>query len=809
MNQEKFDRIVTWTNEDALPVDRPDLIDNGASNANFSPNLVQRGVTNLTVNAQVRNVGTAAAGTYCVAFYASLNTTITTLDHLLGSDCVGTAVAPFSNVNVSFTGDVPASVPAGTYYIGWIIDSTDNQNEFAENNNTGYESQEQVVVEVVPTLSVNNDTGLEGGLVSFTVTLSPASSFTVNVTYNTQGALDADAGIDYTVPGFTVLTFTPGQLTKTVNIATIEDTLDENNEQFNLVLSSPVNATIADGTGVGTITDDDPLPAISVNNDTALEGAAVSFTVTLTPASGRDVTVTYNTQGVLDADPGVDYTVPGFTVLTFTPGQVSKIVNIATIQDTLDENNEQFHLVLSTPVNGTIADGTGIGTITDNDPLPAISVNNDTVAEGGIAQFTITLTPVSGRDVTVTYATSNGTAVAPGDYTAIGATAVVFTAGQTSKLVNVTTINDVADELAETLNLDLSLPINATISDNLGVGTITDNDGPPSITVNDVTVAEGNAGTTNFNFTVSLSAATGNTVTVNYNAVGATALTGFDFTGLGTTGLTFLPGETSKPVTVVVNGDTTCEGSETFNVNLGGALNASIADNLGVGTITNDDGVCVNGGKGLTITATGARDKNLNWTGGNAQTGYQLVQYNTVTAVANLIPLGGGVTSFNDAAGGAVMFCYVLAATTDGGAVLGLSDLECALPGQETGGAVPTNFNLKLDQTSNATMSWTNAGGVTTLLLQVIPLNGAAITTINLGPATTNTVQPVVVPDGTCFQLLAFSGAALSTSNVVCGIPGVSTLSVGGGKTPGTMQEAVEIVKKKAGALNKRMGAKR
>ncbi|QLE58891.1 S-layer family protein [Nostoc sp. TCL26-01] len=110
----------------------------------------------------------------------------------------------------------------------------------------------------------------------------------------------------------------------------------------------------------------------------------------------------------------------------------------------------------------------------------------------------------------------------------------------------------------------------------------------PTLSINNITVTEGNTGTTNATFTVTLSAASTSAVTVNYATANGTATAGSDYTA--TTGtLTFNPGDTSKTLTVAVTGDTTVEANETFFVNLSNATNATISDNQGIGTITNDD----------------------------------------------------------------------------------------------------------------------------------------------------------------------------------------------------------------------------
>src|SRR5262249_49782580 len=119
---------------------------------------------------------------------------------------------------------------------------------------------------------------------------------------------------------------------------------------------------------------------------------------------------------------------------------------------------------------------------------------------------------------------------------------------------------------------------------------ILDNDVAASnISINDVSMNEGNSGTTAFDFTVSLDSPQSAPVTVDFATADGTATAGSDYAANSGT-VTFAPGSTSQPVTVLVNGDTTFEPNETFLVNLSNATgNAAIADNQGVGTIVNDD----------------------------------------------------------------------------------------------------------------------------------------------------------------------------------------------------------------------------
>ena len=190
----------------------------------------------------------------------------------------------------------------------------------------------------------------------------------------------------------------------------------------------------------------------------------------------------------------------------------------------------------------------------------------------------MTLSQATSQPVTVAYATADGTALAGSDYVAASGT-LTFAPGETRKTVTVTIIGDSTVESSETLFLRLSNPTGAALGTNQALGTIVDDDKPvtPALVINDVSVTEGNTGTTAANFVVSLSAAATTTVTVNYATANATATAGSDYQSvLGT--LSFTPGQTQKTVTVLVNGDTLFEPDEQFVVNLTTASGATIAD---------------------------------------------------------------------------------------------------------------------------------------------------------------------------------------------------------------------------------------
>src|SRR6185503_12871065 len=199
----------------------------------------------------------------------------------------------------------------------------------------------------------------------------------------------------------------------------------------------------------------------------------------------------------------------------------------------------------------------------------------------------VSLSTTSSATVTVNWATANGTATQPSDYTQ-GSAALTFNPGESSKTVAVTVNGDTLFEANETFFVNLSGASGATVSDSQGQGTITNDDAAPTMSIDDVTVTEGNAGTVNAAFRVSLSAPSGLDATVNWATADGTATQPSDYTQASSS-LTILAGATTGTVTVVVKGDTAVEPNETFFVNLSGASGATVTDSQGQGTINNDD----------------------------------------------------------------------------------------------------------------------------------------------------------------------------------------------------------------------------
>jgi Tol biopolymer transport system component len=449
-----------------------------------------------------------------------------------------------------------------------------------------------------PRLSVNDIKVTEGNSgtidATFTVTLSPASNKVVTVHYATANST-ASAASDY-VAASGNLTFNPGQVSRTVTVKVNGDMTVEPDEKFFLNLTNSTNAPMADAQGVGTITNNDFAGTLQFSTtayNAQESGGSATVTVTRTGGSLGTVTVAYATIGNT-ATSRADFT-PATGSLSFAPGQMSRTFTVPINNDALDEATENLSLKLSNPTGGSSLGtrSTASLSISDDDSPPSLSIGDFTATEGDyytgvVANFTVRLSAPSGQTVAVKYQTANGTATAPADYSAVPLSTLYFSPGQTVRNVSVGISPDVLDEPNETFRLVLSSPANATITNTTGTCIIRDNDLPPSLHVSNIELAETNA-TALANFTVSLSAPSGQTVTVKYATSNGTATAPSDYAARALTALTFLPGQTTKTVAISVMGDRLSEATENFKLSLYYPTNAAIAAGTGTCTITDND----------------------------------------------------------------------------------------------------------------------------------------------------------------------------------------------------------------------------
>jgi PA14 domain/Pectate lyase superfamily protein/Calx-beta domain len=588
----------------------------GATALTFTVKLSGTSNQTITVPYTINN-GTAAAGSDYVdndgVLTFSAGQTSKTITVLVNGD---TAVEPDETFTVKL--GTPSNATLGTT----------QQNTVTILNDDGGTSNQSAgsLAFSAPTFSVNEDgiavaavtvirTGGSSGAVGATIILSDGTAKTKYNDYNGNPI---------------VVTFADGDTaSKTIKIPIVDDLKTEDKETINLGLGNPTGgATLgSQKTAVLTIVDNEALPTINLGQATLSrdEGdsgtTAYTFTVTLSNLTSRTVKVPYTINNG-SATAGSDY-VDNDGVLTFTAGQISKTITVLVNGDTTNEQNETFTVKLGTPSNavlGTTQQSTG--TIVNDDggtstptagslafSAPTFSVNEDGTA---IAAVTVTRTGGSSGAVGATITLADGTATIA-DYNG-NPIVVTFADGDTaSKTIKIPIVNDAIKEGNETINLSLgSLTGGATLgSQKTAALTIVDNDAipvvdsPPLVSFSassssqaiqaaatDPSVKsqqEGNTGTTPFTFTVTLSKASTQVVTVPYTINNGTAIAGSDYVDNDGV-LTFKAGETSKTITVAVNGDTTIEQDEKFTVNLGTPSNATLGTIKQVTTtIVNDD----------------------------------------------------------------------------------------------------------------------------------------------------------------------------------------------------------------------------
>src|SRR5439155_1118929 len=271
-----------------------------------------------------------------------------------------------------------------------------------------------------------------------------------------------------------------------------------------------------------------------------------------------------------------DYQVNDGT-LNFAANETTKQVTILVNGDTTFEPDETFTVHLSNASGATISDADGTGTMVNDDNVPSFSIDDVTHDEGNAGTtsyvFTVTKTGGTGLSASVNFQTADGTAtVADNDYQANGGT-LNFAANETSKQVTVLVNGDTKFEIDETFTVHLSSASDATISYADSTGTIVNDEAVLSFAIDDVTHNEGNSGTTSYVFTVTKTGSTALSASVDFQTVDGTAVAPGDYSALAATTLTFGPVETSKQVTVLVNGDSTFESDEAFTVHLSNANN--------------------------------------------------------------------------------------------------------------------------------------------------------------------------------------------------------------------------------------------
>ncbi|HKP69513.1 MAG TPA: FG-GAP-like repeat-containing protein, partial [Pyrinomonadaceae bacterium] len=334
-------------------------------------------------------------------------------------------------------------------------------------------------------------------------------------------------------------------------------------------------------------------PCISINDVTITEGNTAttnaSFTVTLSQTSTQSTSVSYSlTAGT--ATIGADLeNVSGR--LEIPAGQTTATINVPVIGDVTDEFDEQFTVTLSSPANGAISDGTAVGTIVDDDAEPTLTINDVTANEGSFGtffNFSVALSTASAKPISFRYTTADGTAIAGSDYNAANNTILNIQPGATSASVGILVTGDNVFEPNENFFVNLTEPLNVSLSDTQAIGTINNDDAVPVLSIFGTFGPEGDSGVTNLNVNLHLSNPTSLPVTVNVLTSDGTAIGNRDF----------VPSDTQVTIPAMVQdftaqvqvmGDVVNEPNENFFVNIYNVTNATTQQTQSSVTIVDDD----------------------------------------------------------------------------------------------------------------------------------------------------------------------------------------------------------------------------
>ncbi|MBK8399215.1 MAG: Ig-like domain-containing protein [Leptospiraceae bacterium] len=434
-------------------------------------------------------------------------------------------------------------------------------------------------------------------------TLAGSESLT-NVTIPVNLSSSLNATIDYAVTGGTAtaadftlasgtLTFTGGgATTQNISLNIANDSLDELDETIIITLSNPIGAILgATPSLTYTITDDDPTPTVqftTVSQSIVESGGSILVTAQLSAISSLNVTIPITRNAI--STNGIGESTLSATPLIIPAGSLSADLTVTIINDAVNEANETIVLDMGATTNATASGNlTHTITITNDDPIPTIAFNtaSSTNLESTTAvTIPVSLSLVSGQTVTVDYAVTGGTATGSGTDFTLNSGTLTFAAGTASQNISFTVANDSLTEINESVIVTISNPTNSTLGGNtVHTYTITDDD-PPTVAF-DTTTSSNLESTTSVNVPVSLSAAYGTTVTVDYAVTGGTA-TAADFT-LANGTLTFTTGVTSQNIALTINNDALDEINETIIITISNPSSATLGGNTNHTYLITDD----------------------------------------------------------------------------------------------------------------------------------------------------------------------------------------------------------------------------
>ena len=441
------------------------------------------------------------------------------------------------------------------------------------------------------TVTANAASVTEGGDAVFTLTASPApaADLPVSVTVGTDGDWGVTAG------SRTVTIPTSGSATLT--LATAGDGTDEPDGSVSVTVNDGSGYTVGSaGSGTVAVQDDDaalPVVTLAAKAESVTEGGDAVFTLTASPAPAADlpVSVSVGTDG--------DYGLSAGTRTVTIPATGSATLTLATADDATDEPDGSVTATVEAGSGYTVgAAASGTVAVRDDDlppPVVTIAAKAESVTEGGNAVFTLTADRAPDADLAVTLAvseTGDGDHVAAADE---GPATATIPKDATEASFTVPTVNDGVDEPDGTVAVAVTACAGCTAGDPASASVeVKDDDVPvlPVLSVADETAVEGTDWL--LPFTVRLSAPSAETVEVRVDtrpSAPVSAEPGPDYhpRPVGGHRVAFRPGETEKPVQILILDDSHDEDAETFEFVLSDAKGATIGDGVAVGTIVNDD----------------------------------------------------------------------------------------------------------------------------------------------------------------------------------------------------------------------------
>ncbi|MDI6734175.1 MAG: Calx-beta domain-containing protein [Patescibacteria group bacterium] len=432
--------------------------------------------------------------------------------------------------------------------------------------------------------------------VNIIFTLSSQTNLPVTAYFTSNTSSTAQSGgVDYTLTS-TSTTFSAYSTSSAISFTVNNDNIDEFDEIVILTITTSTNAGIGTPSNYTyTILDDDNPPDLSINNTSLNEGnsgyTSVNLSVSLSPASGKVVSVNWQTQDGT-ALAGSDYQSVSST-LTFNSGETSKTINLQFLGDTLYENNETFYVKLLSPTNANISNATGTVTVVNDDAAPQVKFANASSSESeaiNLRIVTVLLSVPSGLPTTIPFTTS-GTATAGSDYTVLTASPVTVPALSTSTSISFSVVNDDLYESEEWIDFKLGIPTNAvTSTPDVHRAVLLESKSLPAISIDNIALKEGDSGNKAFIFPITLSHQSVQTITVDWSTQDSTAKVSNNDYQLASGTVIFAPFTTSTSATVWTIGDFTYEENEEFLVTLANnSLNSTLASSTGKGVILNDD----------------------------------------------------------------------------------------------------------------------------------------------------------------------------------------------------------------------------